>query len=234
MTILRRPAGGGWLALIGGGEFSFGDTAEVDRAWLERTPPGPVGFLPTASGSTDYGQHFAEYLSAEFDREAVTIPIYRGRDARRGKNLERIESVSALYLGGGIADELLTVLSDSPALEAMLGVLRRGGVVVAIAAAAQALGRACRSLRGDETLPGLNWLVGGAVEANFSPAHDRRLRALLAQPGVDWGLGLPPGAGVLMGPESQLSTIHLSFTLADAEGDLEPLGDAPAAGDSNS
>ena len=41
----------GWLALLGGGEFTFGETEEADRAWLERCPAGPIGFLPAASGS---------------------------------------------------------------------------------------------------------------------------------------------------------------------------------------
>ena len=33
---LRRIQGDGWLVLIGGGEFSFGETLEVDRAWLAK------------------------------------------------------------------------------------------------------------------------------------------------------------------------------------------------------
>jgi hypothetical protein len=45
----------GWLALLGGGEFTFGETEEVDRAWLERCPAGPIGFVPAASGSIDCG-----------------------------------------------------------------------------------------------------------------------------------------------------------------------------------
>ena len=63
---VRRLPGKGWLVLIGGGEFSFGETLGVDQVWLEKVPEGPIGFLPTASGSTDYGHHFAEYLSASF------------------------------------------------------------------------------------------------------------------------------------------------------------------------
>src|SRR4051794_39556701 len=91
----------GWLALLGGGEFSFGETEEADQAWIERTPPGPGGFIPAAWGSNDYPRHFAEYLKEEFDREVEIIPIYRERDGRRGRNAERIRDVAAVYIGGG-------------------------------------------------------------------------------------------------------------------------------------
>jgi hypothetical protein len=46
---VRRPAGGGWLVLLGGGELTFGETYEADVAWLAHTGPGPVGFVPAAS-----------------------------------------------------------------------------------------------------------------------------------------------------------------------------------------
>lgn len=175
---LRRIDGAGWLALIGGGEFSFGETLEVDRAWLDKVATdAPVGFVPTASGSVDYAQHFASYLDEEFGRSLEVVPIYRARDSRRQKNLDRIGSSPAVYLGGGVTDSLLEVFAESPAAEALERRLQTGGVVVAIAAAAQALGEVARRFRGG-TMPGLGWLPGTAVETNFSPAHDRRLSTL--------------------------------------------------------
>lgn len=222
--MIRRLPGAGWLALVGGGEFSFGETLEADAAWLGVSPEGPVGFLPTASGSTDYGRHLAEYLEKTFERRLEVVPIYRARDARRAKNLQRIADAAALYLGGGIADELLATLAGSPAAEALAERLATGGTVVAIAAAAQALGAVTRSLSGGERLAGLGWLPGGAVEANFSPAHDRRLRELLAAPGVEWGVGIPAGSALLLGPAGELETAGAVFTLDDADADLKILG----------
>lgn len=216
---MRRVAGNGWLVLVGGGEFSFSETLAADRAWVERAPAGPVGFLPTASGSTDYGQHFAEYMGGTFGREVETVPVFRPRDARRGKNLERIGRCAAVYLGGGVTDHLLETLAGSPAAEALGGRLAAGGVVVAIAAAAQACGTLARSLFGGQTLPGLGWLPGGVVEPNFNPAHDRRLRRLMAERGIEWGLGLPAGSAVLLGPQGQVEQVGTTFLLEDAEGD---------------
>jgi len=215
--------GGGWIALVGGGEFTFEETLDADAAWLERTPPGVIGFLPAASGSVDYGSHFARYMAEVFEREVITLPIYRPRDARRAKNLERIAECAAVYLGGGVADHLLDALADSPAAEALAAKLAAGGVVVAIAAAAQALGTAARSIRPGETIPGLGWLPGGVVEPNFDPEHDRRLRRLLQAPGATWGLGLAAGSCLLLGPEREAELVGEAWTLDHPEGALEPL-----------
>ncbi|MEJ2085803.1 MAG: Type 1 glutamine amidotransferase-like domain-containing protein [Acidobacteriota bacterium] len=221
---LERIGSQGCLALIGGGEFSFGETLLADRAWLEDLTPGPIGFLPTASGSTDYGTHFEQYLAETFDREVRTIPIYRSRDARRTKNLERLEECVAVYIGGGVADQLIETLADSPALETLARLLGEGRTIIAIAAAAQALGAVARSLRGSNDLVGLGWLTSGVVEPNFDPGHDRRLRQMMSVTGVRWGLGLPAGSALLMGPSNQNKFVGTTFVLQDADGDFEIFG----------
>ena len=228
---IRRRPGGGWVVLLGGGEFSFGDTFDADAAWVAKLGEGPVGFLPTASGSADYGRHFATYLEESFGRTVDTVPIYRARDARRGKNLERLRAAAGLYLGGGVPDELLEVLSGSPAAESLAEALDGGAVVAAIGAAAQALGVTARPLGGGVPLPGLDWLPEGVVEPAFSPAHDRRLRALVDGPGVSWGLGMPPGSAVLLGPGGEVELIGTVFLLEGADGDLVPLGAALDGGE---
>jgi hypothetical protein len=212
------------LVLIGGGEFSFGETLAVDTTWLEKVSDGPVGFLPTASGSADYFHHFSEYLGEKFDRKVELIPVYRGRDARRQKNVDRVEECSAIYVGGGVPDELLSVLGDSPIQAALGRKLGSGGVVVAIAGAAQAFGQIARSLYAGASLPGMGWLPKGVIEPNFDPAHDRRLRRMMQEPGVGWGVGLPASSAILLGPENQTDLVGTSFLIDDAEGDFRILG----------
>ncbi len=221
---LQRLPGGGWLVLIGGGEFSFGETLEADRVWVEKTADGPIGFLPTASGSSDYFHHFSEYLAEGFNRKVELIPVYRGRDAKRQKNVDRLEQCSAVYIGGGVSDELLETLAETPILEALGRKLGAGGVVVAIAAAAQACGLLARSLLGGSVLDGFGWLPGGVIEPNFDPGHDRRLRRMMQEPGVAWGVGLPASSAILLGPESQTDLVGTSFILDDPEGDFRILG----------
>ncbi|HEV7668147.1 MAG TPA: Type 1 glutamine amidotransferase-like domain-containing protein [Thermoanaerobaculia bacterium] len=221
--LIRHSTFQGVLALVGGGEFSFGETAEADQAWLDETPEGStIGFVPAASGSEDYGRHFAEYLQEEFERTAETIPIYRGRDGRRGKNAERIRDVGAVYLGGGVADHLLDAIVGTPSAEALAAKLQSGGVVVAIAAAAQAVGAYVRSIAGGALIPGLGWLPEGVVEPNFDPGHDRRLRKLLEAAGVTWGLGIPSGAAVLLGPEG-VELVGTVYFVRGAKGEIEIL-----------
>jgi cyanophycinase-like exopeptidase len=210
------------LALIGGGEFSFGETVGADLLWTGVTPPGPVGFLPTASGSSDYGAHFANYLQEGRGREVVTIPVYRARDARREKNLARLSECSAIYIGGGIGDELVDVLAGSPALEALEEAMRSGSTIVTIAAAAQAAGVWMRALSGRDLLPGLGWLRETAIEANFLPTHDHRLRQLLVKPSVRYGLGLPAGSCFLISADG-VEMHGPAFVLEDADGDLKVL-----------
>ena len=213
----------GWLALLGGGEFSFGETLAADRAWLAKAAPGPIGFLPAASGSADYGRHLAAYFGETFGRELETIPIYRGRDARRGRNAERIAAVPAVYIGGGVTDHLIEALAGSPAAEALAAKLATGGVVAAIAAAAQCAGKAARSISPREKLAGFGWLPETVVEPNFDPAHDRRLRRLMETAGAAWGLGIPAGAAVFLGPDGALEVEGTAFRLDDPEGDFEIL-----------
>jgi cyanophycinase-like exopeptidase len=224
MDHLRIP-GQGWLALLGGGEFSFGQTVDADFAWLDHTAPGPVGFIPAASGSDDYPRHFATYMREQFERELETIPIYRSRDGRRARNAERIDAVPAVYLGGGVTDHLLEALADTPCAEALIRKLRDGGVVVAIAAAAQVAGHAARSIAPGRVIPGLGWLPEGVVEPNFDPEHDRRLRKLLAAPGVRWGLGIPAESAVLFGPDGVMEVVGTAFRVEGPDGDLEVLGE---------
>ena len=219
----NRLDGEGWLALLGGGEFSFGETEEADAAWLAKTQEGPIGFLPAASGSADYATHFSTYVTEVLEREALTVPIYRARDTRRGKNLARIAESAAVYLGGGVAETLVGALAESPALEALETRVSSGGVVVAMAAAAQALAARYRSLTGREALTGLAWLPRTAVETNFDPAHDRRIRELLEAPGMTWGLGLPSGSAILFGPGGTIETAGAVMILEEPEGDWKLL-----------
>jgi len=217
---VKRLAGDGWLALVGGGEFTFGETVDADRAWMEHVGEGPVAFLPTASGSTEYGDFFTAYIKEGFDRAVDVVPIFRHRDARRAKNLARLDAAAAIYLGGGVTDHLLEAVAEEPALEHIARKLGTGGVVVAIAAAAQAFGVAARSIFGGETVPAFGWLPGGVVEPNFDPGHDRRLRELLQAPGATWGIGLPASSAVLLGPEGQVEVVGTVFTLDDPDGDV--------------
>lgn len=164
------------LVLIGGGEFSFGETRAIDEFLIRHMPSGrrTVAFLPTASGSAEYATHLGKYFK-EIDAsvETVNVPIYRGRDVRREKSLAMIRSAGLVYLGGGVMHNLLDPLRDSPAEAA----LHEAPVVAAIGASASAFG-----------VNGFGWIASAVIDAPFD---DDRLRRLMSTPGAEIGIGIP-------------------------------------------
>jgi cyanophycinase-like exopeptidase len=181
------------LVLIGGGEFSFGETREVDDFLLRNLDKQSVAFLPTASGSAEYARHFGAYLGIE----TVNVPVYRGRDNRRPKNLNAITGAGMVYLGGGVTNALLSTLRESPAELALRDAAASGAVVAAIGAAADCFGTYARDMReAGHSLPALGWLAGTVVEAAFDRENDTMLRRLMSLDGVRLGIGIPPKTAV--------------------------------------
>ena len=192
------------LVLIGGGEFSFGQTREIDRILIEKMPADrrTIAFLPTASGSAEYAQHLGKYFH-ELDPslEVVNVPVYRGRDNRRPKSLNAILAAGMVYLGGGVTNSLLDTLRGSPAELAMRDAAANGAVIAAIGAAASCFGTHARDMRGSGALPGLGWLANTVVETGFDPENDTALRRLMSLPEVQLGLGIPPKTALVLDSE---------------------------------
>lgn len=192
------------MVLIGGGEFSFGDTREIDELLLSRMPSDrrTVAFLPTASGSAEYATHLGDYFRRiDPSISVVNVPIYRGRDSRRQKSLEAILAAGMVYLGGGVTNNLLATLRESPADIAMREAAATGAIIAAIGAAASSFGRVARDMRAASVLPALNWLDHTAVDTGFDPANDTALRRLMSVPEVELGIGIPAKTALLIGAD---------------------------------
>lgn len=194
------------LALIGGGEFSFGETREIDELLLARMPANNrrVAFLPTASGSGDYATHFGAYLRGiDAGIEVLNVPIYRGRDARRGKNIDAILQAGLVYLGGGVTNALLETLMESPAEMALREAASGGTPIAAIGAAASCFGTWSRNMRSPTPLPGLGWIREAVVETSFDPENDTHLRRMMSMPDVRLGLGIPARTALVLGADGR-------------------------------
>ena len=190
------------LALIGGGEFSFGETREIDELLLARMPRDrrTIAFLPTASGSAEYATHLGAYLrTIDPNIEVINVPVYRGRDSRRPKNLDTIRSAGMVYLGGGVTNQLLATIRESPTDIAMRDAAANGAVIAAIGAAASCFGVHARDSRGGTALPALGWLVETAIETGFDPQNDAGLRRLMSLPDVTLGIGIPAKTALVIG-----------------------------------
>ncbi len=186
------------LVLIGGGEFSFGETSAVDEFLVSRIPSTNrmVAFLPTASGSAEYATHFGAYLrSIAPDLAVRNVPIYRGRDVRRQKSLNEILNAGMIYLGGGVAGNLLNTMRESPAEIALRSAASLGTIVAAIGASASCFGMHALDPRGG-ALPGLAWIRDTVIETGFDPTDDSGLRRLMSLPEVTLGLGIPAGTAL--------------------------------------
>lgn len=183
------------LVLIGGGEFSFGATREIDELLLARLSPAnrTVAFLPTASGSAEYGSHFGAYLRGiDPGVNVVNVPVYRGRDNRRQKNLATILSAGMIYLGGGVTNNLAPLLRESPVELAMRDAAGQGTLIAAIGAAASCFGVSARDMRGNSSaIAALGWLANTVIDTSFDPQNDVALRRLMSLPDVKLGLGIP-------------------------------------------
>jgi cyanophycinase-like exopeptidase len=190
------------LVLIGGGEFSFGETRAIDEYLIASMPAGNknVAFLPTASGSAEYALHFGNYLK-QIDPaiSLINVPVYRNRDARRQKNLDAILAAGLVYLGGGVTNQLLETIQGSPAELAIRNAASTAAVIAAIGAAASAFGRQTRNMRGaGASLEGLGWIPNAAIDSGFDPQHDAALRRLMSVPEIDIGIGIPPRTALVI------------------------------------
>jgi cyanophycinase-like exopeptidase len=190
------------LVLIGGGEFSFGATREVDEFLLRSMPADrrTVAFIPAASGSAEYAGHFGKYLqSIDPTVETINVPIYRGRDSRRQKNLTQIVSAGMIYLGGGVTNNLLAVMRESAADLAMREAAANGTVIAAIGAAASCFGIAARDMHGiAASLPALGWIANTVIDTAFDPDNDANLRRLMSVPDTLLGIGIPAGTALVI------------------------------------
>lgn len=192
------------LVLIGGGEFSFGETREIDQTLIARMPPDRrvVAFLPTASGSAEYAGHFRTYLQGlDSSVDVVNVPLYRTRDSRRQKNLDMIRSAGMVYLGGGVASTLLATIRESPAELALREAAASGAVVAAIGAAASCFGLYAHTAGGASPIPALSWVDGAVVESGWTATDDTVLRRLMSLPDVELGLGIPSRTALVIGSD---------------------------------
>jgi cyanophycinase-like exopeptidase len=190
------------LVLIGGGEFSFGETREIDEFLVRNMPSDrrTIAFLPTASGSAEYAIHLGNYFrQMDASLQTINVPIYRGRDNRRQKNLNTILSAGLIYLGGGVTNNLLVTIRESPAEAALREAAATGTMIAAIGAAAACFGAFARDMHGSTSaLPALGWLANTVIETSFDASNDAMLRRLMSVPGTQLGLGIPPRTAVVV------------------------------------
>ncbi|MFN8499826.1 MAG: Type 1 glutamine amidotransferase-like domain-containing protein [Anaerolineae bacterium] len=142
----------GTLALAGSGEYLAG-MEPVDRSLLARTPSAPrVVCLPTAAGTEGAARvaYWSNLGVAHFRKlgaQAEAVDIINREMAHDEALVDKIRAANFVYLSGGKPGYLFDTLHDSPAGDAIQGVLAAGGVVAGCSAGAMIWGEQFRSVR---------------------------------------------------------------------------------------
>lgn len=194
----------GLLVLIGGGEFSFGETREIDDFLVSRLPADnrTIAFLPTASGSSDYAVHLKTYFqSIDPTVNVVNVPIYRGRDGRRARNLDLLWSAGLIYIGGGVTRQFLEPVKGTAVETTLRAVQDRGVTLAAMGGTANAFGKLFRTAGMPGPAEGLDWLRESAIETNYS--DEVPLRRLMSAPEIKLGLGIPRSTALAIGRDGR-------------------------------
>jgi len=203
----------GILALVGAGEF-LPAMEGCDRMLLERSGGRSVAIVPTAAAPDGEGvpERWADQGVAHFGRlgaQAVGVLALTREDCSSARFVQLVADASLVYFSGGKPDFLAKTLRGTPFWEAVLGVMRRGGVVVGCSAGAMVMGAlvpnfgARTSLFGWRGwLPGLGLVPGWVIMPHFDEFPELLVRLALRPPreangllGIDRTTALVSGDG---------------------------------------
>lgn len=208
IPLTSQLPGPGTLALVGSGEYLPGVDA-LDR-WLLARLGGParVVCLPTAAGTEgdariqywcDLGvTHFSQLGAAQvealwvIDRASALDPALA----------ERVAAANFVYLSGGKPAYLHTTLAGTPVWEAILEVLRRGGVVAGCSAGAMIFGeRIPTSLFSSQWQPAFGLLPGAFVMPHYDEIPRMMLQGMRLVAGKLTVIGIEGSTALVCGPE---------------------------------
>ena len=192
----------GWLALVGGGEWTDGCT--FDQLLVERSGATEVAVLPTGS-AYERPDHLLEQAEPWFRSLSVTVRPVRvltRRDAFDADLVATLREARFIYLAGSSAMHLRSVLKDTPVLEAMLAAWSGGAALAGTNAGADVLCDPMVDSRGGAFTVGLGVVRQLAVIPQvdlWSPDKVRRT-VELAPTGVSLA-GVPRRTALVRGPD---------------------------------
>lgn len=186
----------GTLVLQGGGPFVAND--DLDRRLLTAVGADRVVVLPTAD-AYEQPQEMVDTSLAWGHRLGVTVePLMVLTRGQAGEEAAKVVyEAPAVYLGGDSGRHLRSVLQDTPLYGAIIDVLKRGGLVVAVGASANALCDPMTDSRGGAFGLGLGLVSGMAIIAaadTWSTEWLGRAHHLADTPVVD----LPTGSALVL------------------------------------
>ena len=159
----------GFLALVGGGEFAEPCTS-FDKELLGQSGASDVLVLPTGA-AYEHPQRLVDQAVAYFQSLGVTargLMVVGRPDAQDEANAAAVAGAQFVYLAGGSALHLRSVLKESPVWDALLHAWNGGAAVAGSSAGAMALGDPMVDPRGGAFTLGL----GLVEQVAFIPHFD--------------------------------------------------------------
>ncbi|MGH9182886.1 MAG: Type 1 glutamine amidotransferase-like domain-containing protein [Acidimicrobiales bacterium] len=176
----------GPLALVGGGEWREG--CAFDRELLERSGGDEVLVLPTAAAyeRPERAVAWAARWFGPLGARVRGLGVLQRGDAMDPDNAAAVREAAFIYLCGGSALHLRSVLKVTPVWEALTAAWSGGAVLAGSSAGAMVLCDPMVDPRGGAFTVGLGLVANLAVLPHAGPdvAHAHRRTIELADPGL--------------------------------------------------
>jgi len=194
--------GPGSIALVGGGEWT--DGCDFDAELLEASSSDEVLILPTAA-AYEHPEKAVRTAEGWFDRlgaRATGLMVLGRRDAEDPANAAVVRAASFIYLSGGSAMHLRSVLKGSATWEALMGAWRDGAVIAGSSAGAMVLTDPMVDPRGGALTVGLGLVEQLAVIPHFGQENAEKVHrsVTLAASGVSV-VGIPERTALIREPD---------------------------------
>ena len=162
----------GQIGLAGGEEFRTG-CEDMDREIMRASgqSPAKVLIVPTAQltgpvkAANDGTGHFGA-----LGGDAAALMVLSADDARDYQHIERVGGAGVIYFTGGSPDHLLSVLQNSPLMDAVLQANGSGAVLAGSSAGAMVMGSFMRRPSSGGWVEALGVVPGVGI----LPHHERR------------------------------------------------------------
>jgi len=176
----------GTLGLVGGAEWN--QDCSFDAYLLERSGSKEVTLLPTAAAyeRPDLAVAHATKWFARLGAKVNAAMVITRADAEDPSYVQMLADSSFIYLGGGSALHLFSVLKHSQCYDAIVNAFASGAVVAGSSAGAMVLGDPMVDPRGGGLTLGLGLVKDLAVMPHYSlaSAELKHRTQSLAEPGV--------------------------------------------------
>jgi cyanophycinase len=214
----KKTSNPGVLIAIGGAEDKFEGKFILNRFFeLSGGSKARIAILPTASQDERTGPAYHGIFS-DFEAESVDIlPLFQPEDADDKEAVQILNNATGIFLTGGDQNKILSVLQDSPALEAIRNAHLRGAVIGGTSAGAAALsdpmigggsrGSLARSGMA-KISPGLGLAKSLIVDQHFHQRErlGRLLYAVMLNPHLV-GVGVDEDTAAIIYPNEEIDAI---------------------------